>query len=421
MKRRKWYACCALLLGLCCVLSACGKSAAEESGSDGISSAFDANIQSQPDASLSASAVASEPENSGIDSSVVASASQISSAASSKVAAGSKTTTAVSSRKPSGTAAPSNGTPEKLLNAAKLTPMRTGCKVLDDKVDEIFKKIHTAGMSTYARVKACYDYLVNNGVYTAGVLLQDPTKGLTYSSDRDSFIIAAAYGILSTNYGVCDNYTSAFVVMTRAIGLESYYVGGQVRKKGGGTTGHAWVNIRLNGTYYVFDPQIQQNNKSLSYHYFCKTDAALGTTYTYENRDADIKAFQNFQHYPSFAAEVTVTYDGVTQSAVCKETDNWTALSGWKSELDLFRLKEGKVGKLTITAAPSGGRGQYNCTIMRGNDLEHMSEYKNEAISGKKTYEIALDPEEQAYRFAVYLKDVSNPSQTACVSFWVCY
>lgn len=40
--------------------------------------------------------------------------------------------------------------------------------------------------------------------------------------------------------GVCDNYAAEFMLLTRAIGLESYVYNGQTRIVSGGFTGHAW-------------------------------------------------------------------------------------------------------------------------------------------------------------------------------------
>lgn len=157
-------------------------------------------------------------------------------------------------------------------------------------------------MTTYDKVKACYDYLIRTMSYGGGVIayweVEELIGDVTYEKSGDELIIYMAYRLFTDHVGVCDYYSSAFVVMTRAIGLETYVVGGTVRKKDGGRTGHAWVNMKLNGTYYNFDPQVEDNNtynNVIHYTYFGKTDAETGTLYEYRGREADIQAFGNFK------------------------------------------------------------------------------------------------------------------------------
>ena len=60
----------------------------------------------------------------------------------------------------------------------------------------------------------------------------------------------------------------------QAIGLNCYLVGGQTSKSGGGYTGHAWCEMNLNGTIYVFDPQVEDNiakGGTIKYYRFGKT------------------------------------------------------------------------------------------------------------------------------------------------------
>ena len=76
---------------------------------------------------------------------------------------------------------------------------------------------------------------MKNGVYTQNLLLEDPADGILYDSALDANIVALAYGMLTSNRGVCDHYSAAFVVMTRALGLESYFLAGQVRARGAAT------------------------------------------------------------------------------------------------------------------------------------------------------------------------------------------
>lgn len=190
---------------------------------------------------------------------------------------------------------------ENILNTAKLNPMKTGNVYLDEKVEEIFSQIFKPGMTTYDKVKACYDYLITNCSYGAGVIDYREVRALigdtVYEQPDDEFTIYLAYKILTTNEGVCDHYSSAFLVMTRAIGLDTYVVTGTVRMVAGGRGEHAWTNIKINNEYYIFDPQIGDNsskNGKINYYFFGHTDAQMGTMYEYYNREEDMKRFGYF-------------------------------------------------------------------------------------------------------------------------------
>lgn len=150
---------------------------------------------------------------------------------------------------------------ESLLNSVTLHPQKTGDKLLDSLVESILAKITSPNMSTYEKVKACYDYAINNFSYGQGNGGGWGIKGW-------------AYDVLTANVGVCSNYSSAFAVMTRAIGLETYLQGGQTSSSRGGYTGHTWCIIMINGVPYVFDPQVEDNiakGGPIYYYKFCKT------------------------------------------------------------------------------------------------------------------------------------------------------
>lgn len=177
--------------------------------------------------------------------------------------------------------APSNA--EKLLNSAPLNPMKTNDANVDQMVANILSQITNIRMTTYQKVVAIYSYIIQTFTYggSSDIYFSD----VNYNMMLDSIIVSQAYTLLKTNIGVCDHYASLFLVMTRAIGLGTYLVSGQVAKKSGGTTGHTWTNIKLNGEYYVFDPQVEQNNLingQIQYKYFCRTDASAANVYAYE-------------------------------------------------------------------------------------------------------------------------------------------
>ena len=153
-------------------------------------------------------------------------------------------------------------------------------------------------MTIYDKVKARYDYLINHTVYgLEAVLTPDPFDFSTRALYRFDFVLAIrAHYALVNHLGVCDDYTSAFVLMTRRIGLESYFVSGKIEGDG-----HAWALIKMNGQYYLFDPQVEDNiakGGPIKYWLFFKSEHPDGFNYEYRNRDADISSFRGFETAP---------------------------------------------------------------------------------------------------------------------------
>ena len=149
-----------------------------------------------------------------------------------------------------------------LLNNAPLRPTSTGAKYCDEVVWQTLNQITTPNMSTYEKVKACYDYLVSTCRYGDNVLRLDfPEANGT----------ARAYGMLVGHVGACDDYSCAFAALMRGIGLNCYTVYGQTARASGGYTGHIWCVMNVNGIEYVFDPQIDDNIGADVYYRFCVT------------------------------------------------------------------------------------------------------------------------------------------------------
>ncbi len=165
---------------------------------------------------------------------------------------------------------------EYLLNNAELYPTLTGADYCDEIVQETLAQITGEYMSTYDKVRACYDYLVNTCSYGDNVLRLD------FPEDNGT---ARAYGMLVGHVGACDDYSCAFAALTRAIGLNCYTVYGQTARADGGYTGHIWCVVAIDGVEYVFDPQIDDNIGADIYYRFCVTyDETPGSYYNSEVR-----------------------------------------------------------------------------------------------------------------------------------------
>lgn len=159
---------------------------------------------------------------------------------------------------------------ESVINNAKLTPFRSDFTPAYEEIDKVFNSIFKDGMTTYDKVKACYDYLIKNCSYGNNEVMMDYIDYYFYGYNYE----VRSYGMLKGKIGVCDDYSATFATMMQAIGLNCYVVGGQTSKAGGGYTGHAWCEMNINGTIYVFDPQVEDNiakGGTIKYYRFGKT------------------------------------------------------------------------------------------------------------------------------------------------------
>ncbi len=173
--------------------------------------------------------------------------------------------------------------------------MLTNDEDLDEQIGQIFDRIHTPGMNTYQKVKACYDYLVNNAEYDYSGGAMRIRSG--YASFNDAILVTEADYILTEQRGVCDDYSAAFVCMTRRIGLQSYACSGLAPNQSGGVSGHMVAFITVAGTDYLFDPQIEDYNAKggdIPYRNFCKTFPPMAKTYTDFDTAAARAAFNGF-------------------------------------------------------------------------------------------------------------------------------
>ncbi len=203
------------------------------------------------------------------------------------------------------------------INSVSLSPLKTRHTELDNQVASIISSVTNSGMSNYEKLQAIYNYVKNKLSYEMMVLiyneLWDMQEEYSYY-DFDAMEVMRAIYSLETGKGVCDNYAALFMILARRIGFDAYVVGGSVNKVGGGTTGHAWAMIKAGGTYYIFDPQIE-DSKGTSYTYFGKTDKEL-PIYHY-NLSSNISNFKYFKENPNQPHEFEAYFK--TSGAIVEE------------------------------------------------------------------------------------------------------
>ena len=173
---------------------------------------------------------------------------------------------------------------KNILNSAPLHPQYSVSDRLNKDVGKLMDAILTDDMDTYTKVRTVFDYMIENYTYGLSgldILLNDEEMFALYFSGGTNEYMAVE--ILETGVGVCDNYSAAFAAVMRAIGLDCEVVYGVAYTTSGSGSGHAWTVITVNGTEYIFDPQIEQNialrDGTVHYYRFGPTYASIPGRY----------------------------------------------------------------------------------------------------------------------------------------------
>lgn len=124
----------------------------------------------------------------------------------------------------------------------------SGDENLDSLVEEFIQKAVTDDMSRAESLQACYDYMVANYSYAYNY-------NYSYGSGKKSVAWATAF--LRDGYGACNNWSSAFVYIARAIGYDCRLCYGATASSRGGSVEHYWPIIVIEDTEYIFDPQVE--------------------------------------------------------------------------------------------------------------------------------------------------------------------
>ena len=174
---------------------------------------------------------------------------------------------------------------DDILNSAKLNPVMTNSKMLDDKIDSIFGDIIYSRMSNAHKVKACFDYLATNISYAYISYDYSPVYGVNYVSNNDREIVISAYSTLVKKLGNCYDYACTLAAVMQRIGYDAHVVHGLVGMSAGGYGNHYWVDANINGRHYIFDAQVENNNLGWGgtvNHYFYCLDPNSTSMYRYQ-------------------------------------------------------------------------------------------------------------------------------------------
>lgn len=121
----------------------------------------------------------------------------------------------------------------------------TGDADLDAKLNALVEKYTNDSMTRDQKLRALYNYCRDNFSYLKRPLLK--TGATSWEPEYAS-------AFLSMKKGNCFSFSSLFCLLARELGQPAYTVIGGLGKS---VSPHGWVEIKLDGTNYMFDPQLE--------------------------------------------------------------------------------------------------------------------------------------------------------------------
>lgn len=217
-------------------------------------------------------------------------------------------------------------TKEEKINAAKLSPQKTGFTELDTAVQKVLDEIIKPEMTQYQKLVAIYNYCTTSFTYD-GDMSSTPAKpcpngtefcnvqgphtesecSFTFELEDSSQYkdvpngtylmspeqIRLAEKVLRTKEGVCDHYAAAFSALANAVGFRTYVVSGDISYNGS-LRGHVWNYVVIGDYYYLFDTQAEQVNMKdgkIQYHNFMISPSST----SYKLREESYQASKDYR------------------------------------------------------------------------------------------------------------------------------
>jgi hypothetical protein len=141
----------------------------------------------------------------------------------------------------------------------------TGIPELDAKIASIKANIIGSDGDVLRR---CFNYVAFSYSYRSGS---------TYPTGN----WAPPFALEMINYGSgnCYRFAALFCVLAQSYGYDARVIAGQCPSAGGGWTAHGWVEIRLNGTTYICDPDMA--NAMPGYNWYMVTYGQAPMSYSH--------------------------------------------------------------------------------------------------------------------------------------------
>ncbi|MEE3309754.1 transglutaminase domain-containing protein, partial [Sharpea azabuensis] len=132
-----------------------------------------------------------------------------------------------------------------------------------NKVNEVYKSLQLDGKSSYDKLKAIHDYIIDHVEYD-------------YENYKnDAYLVKhATYSAAITGKTVCQGYATYFYRLANKAGIECRVVDGT-----GNGGGHAWNLVKIDGKYYFVDVTWDDGNYD-KYTYFLKESDLFAQDHT---------------------------------------------------------------------------------------------------------------------------------------------
>lgn len=117
-------------------------------------------------------------------------------------------------------------------------------EMLDRKVEEVLASLDLEGKSDYEKIRAIYTYICENIVYSVEYLNSENDPW------ADTSIYFTAYNALVHGSTTCQGFSQIVYRMMLEAGIDCRVIAGDT----GGTMGHGWNIVELDGVYYYLEP-----------------------------------------------------------------------------------------------------------------------------------------------------------------------
>ena len=121
----------------------------------------------------------------------------------------------------------------------------TGDAALDERLNALVEQYAAPSMARDEQLRAVYNYCRDNFSYLKRPLV---------SAGQTGWEPEYAAAFLAMGKGNCYSFSALFCLLARELGQPAYTVVGGLGKN---ASPHGWVEIRLDGTVYSFDPQLE--------------------------------------------------------------------------------------------------------------------------------------------------------------------
>ena len=106
-------------------------------------------------------------------------------------------------------------------------------KLVNEKVDEIYKTLINDGMSEKDKIKTIHDYIINNTSYDT-----EKINGVTREFSN------TARGVLIDGYGICSGYTDTMAIFLNKMGIQNIKISSK---------NHIWNLVYIDGNWKNLD------------------------------------------------------------------------------------------------------------------------------------------------------------------------